>query len=554
LALCDNGTVYSWGSNSRGQLGHGDFLARETPTKILQIKDPIVQIRCGDYFSMALSTSGTLWCWGSSEYGECGEEESLTIPTIMETVMLQAKSISIIAAGSNHAAALSYSGDVYSWGCGYDGQLGHDVGSGEEKNLLPRIVETNLKFSDVYCGSNNTFFITEHAPYVDIQPSSMQSDMMLLMQGRVPFTTTLVYGPIEIDAHLSVVIARSRTLSKLSRTSRINLEEVLGNCFKDVKWDTIQSSLRKTVEIMYTGTSTYDTELDPFVVRWLNLLQINASTLALDMKRIINDYDTHDILIRMNDEIVLYAHKDILSARCDVFRAMLRSQLRESREGVIELTDEDGTITDYEKVIHYLYTDEESFTSDERASVFNILKISDLFGLERLKTICEKFIADNLSQNVNRNNWTNLCDFSKSHNATQLYEYCKYRKEEEKQEKEKIHLELDTSNNSDISLLSSTTNIEINTRPRAQSASRSRIRREQIRIVSNTVVDTIKKHSAKLSSLKRRQSIQVISTTLLRFFKKLILFLLFVIFYIPFSLCVLCYGLFLRIVDKWLFD
>jgi alpha-tubulin suppressor-like RCC1 family protein len=183
LAICDDGHVYSWGSNSQGQLGHGDFISRMLPTKIEKFCESVVQIRCGDYFSMALSSSGTVYCWGSGEYGQSGEAEATwTVPTVMETLMLQAKSISSISAGANHAIALSYSGDAYSWGCGTNGQLGHNIGSGEEISNLPSRVEVDFKVCEIFCGRENSFFIAEHAPYVDVMDSVMKQDMTNLLK------------------------------------------------------------------------------------------------------------------------------------------------------------------------------------------------------------------------------------------------------------------------------------------------------------------------------------------------------------------------------------
>jgi hypothetical protein len=118
------------------------------------------------------------------------------------------------------------------------------------------------------------------------------------------------------------------------------------------------------------------------------------------------------------------------------------------------------------------------------------------------------------------NDWKNLIEFCKSHNAKQLYEYCLYHVHKESGEK----------------IITPTM-------------------RATRKIVPKSVVESIKKHynAAKLSSLRRRQSLQAVSTTVFRAGKRLIVFLLFVIFYVPFSACVMGYGLFLKLVDRWVF-
>jgi hypothetical protein len=40
MALCEDGSVYSWGKNDIGQLGHGDQKGRPSPTKVVRINPP----------------------------------------------------------------------------------------------------------------------------------------------------------------------------------------------------------------------------------------------------------------------------------------------------------------------------------------------------------------------------------------------------------------------------------------------------------------------------------------------------------------------------------
>ncbi len=380
--------MYSWGSNSSGQLGLGDYTSRQIPTKLQNLAD-IQQICCGDYFSMALSTSGTVYCWGSGESGQ--SEPDQTTPIVVETLMIQTKMIRSISAGARHAIAISDTGEVFSWGCGTEGQLGHLLGNEEDKNPLPTRVEIDIPVKQVFCGRENTFLVREHAPYIDVMPSTIVQDMKQLMKGVTPRNVTLVYGPIEIDVHKSVLVARSRTISKLETIpSRINLETFLR---ESVSLDQVQATLRAVVEIIYTNQTLFQNT----VSQWLDVLQINTNTYTSDLKRIINDYESHDVRIEMNSELILYAHRDILSCRCELFRAMLSSQLKE-KDGIVELGQDDfSTISDYEKMIQFIYTDDIDLVVDDRASVFSILKLADQFGLERLKQLCEKFIAQNVS-------------------------------------------------------------------------------------------------------------------------------------------------------------
>ena len=62
LALTNNGELYSWGSNSEGQLGLGVDNKYEIKPKLISslIGIPIVFIACGGYHTIAVSKSGTV--------------------------------------------------------------------------------------------------------------------------------------------------------------------------------------------------------------------------------------------------------------------------------------------------------------------------------------------------------------------------------------------------------------------------------------------------------------------------------------------------------------
>ena len=76
---------------------------------------------------------GTVLVWGEGKNGQLGlgridpkTKESYTLvenPTILPS--LQNKQVRFLAAGCNHVMALTGPGDVYTWGMGRDGRLGH---------------------------------------------------------------------------------------------------------------------------------------------------------------------------------------------------------------------------------------------------------------------------------------------------------------------------------------------------------------------------------------------------------------------------------------------
>ena len=69
LALLDDGTVWSWGDNSAGQLGRAG--TADQPALVPGLTR-IVKIVAGDRYGMALDRDGSLWAWGDNTFGQFG--------------------------------------------------------------------------------------------------------------------------------------------------------------------------------------------------------------------------------------------------------------------------------------------------------------------------------------------------------------------------------------------------------------------------------------------------------------------------------------------------
>ncbi|XP_072300865.1 RCC1 and BTB domain-containing protein 1-like isoform X3 [Eucyclogobius newberryi] len=73
LAVVDNGEVYGWGYNGNGQLGLGNNGNQLTPCRLIGLQGSCVsQIVSGYAHSLALTDEGLLYTWGSNTYGQLG--------------------------------------------------------------------------------------------------------------------------------------------------------------------------------------------------------------------------------------------------------------------------------------------------------------------------------------------------------------------------------------------------------------------------------------------------------------------------------------------------
>ncbi|MFY0565387.1 RCC1 repeat-containing protein [Archangium lansingense] len=122
LALREDGTVWSWGDNQRGQLGDGTGVGRYTPAPVPGLTGIVALSARGEY-SLALRTDGTVWSWGSNQSGQLGRPESYNPNPTPEQVP-GLTGVVALSAGEYHVLALHTDGTVWSWGDNSNGQLG----------------------------------------------------------------------------------------------------------------------------------------------------------------------------------------------------------------------------------------------------------------------------------------------------------------------------------------------------------------------------------------------------------------------------------------------
>jgi alpha-tubulin suppressor-like RCC1 family protein len=140
LALGADGKVFAWGSDAidcgadgiYGQLGAGTLPfspcgCTNIPIQtLIPTQSVIVAVAAGDYFSLALDTTGNVWAWGDNEDGQAGPSvptgqcAATNLPTLVSGI----SNVIAIAAGSDHSIALRADKTVWTWGANFLGQLG----------------------------------------------------------------------------------------------------------------------------------------------------------------------------------------------------------------------------------------------------------------------------------------------------------------------------------------------------------------------------------------------------------------------------------------------
>ncbi|XP_037617894.1 alsin isoform X2 [Sebastes umbrosus] len=113
--------LWSWGHGEQGQLGHGDSLARLQPLCIKSLNNKeVVRVAAGAHHSLALTAQSQVFSWGSNSSGQLGHKESpSTVPRLAK--LSEGIRAWDISAGERHTLLLA-DGDCYRPIIYYSGQ------------------------------------------------------------------------------------------------------------------------------------------------------------------------------------------------------------------------------------------------------------------------------------------------------------------------------------------------------------------------------------------------------------------------------------------------
>lgn len=156
VAVTSGGKLFSWGSNQSGQLGQGFVKDQHTPQTLEYFESTGTRLSflaCGDSYTAAITEKGELFTWGKNQYGNLGFEARLQF-TPQRVQALSGHNIVQVACGSDHTLALSSNGQVFTFGSNSHGQLGRNLQS-ENWSAEPTPLDfTNINF--IACGGTQS--------------------------------------------------------------------------------------------------------------------------------------------------------------------------------------------------------------------------------------------------------------------------------------------------------------------------------------------------------------------------------------------------------------
>lgn len=161
-ASISSGKLFTWGDGDKNRLGHGDKEPRLKPTCVPALIDyDFHKVACGHSITVGLTTSGQVFSMGSTVYGQLGNPSADgKIPCLVEDKLF-GESVEEVSCGAYHVVVLTSKNEVYTWGKGANGRLGHgDVEDRKIPTLVEALKDRHVKY--IACGSNYTAAICLH--------------------------------------------------------------------------------------------------------------------------------------------------------------------------------------------------------------------------------------------------------------------------------------------------------------------------------------------------------------------------------------------------------
>jgi len=124
IGLKTNNTLWAWGSLTNGLSGNNNgSITRSSPIQV-GIDTDWQKIKGGRYSAYGLKLDGSLWTWGNNTFGQLGHNEVISKSTPVQIGFTIEKDWKDVFVGYESAYAIKNDGTLWSWGNNANGQLG----------------------------------------------------------------------------------------------------------------------------------------------------------------------------------------------------------------------------------------------------------------------------------------------------------------------------------------------------------------------------------------------------------------------------------------------
>jgi len=154
-AIKSDGTLWVWGDNIEGQLGLGNRTSYSSPKQVGALTN-WSKVSCGAYYqyTAAVKTDGTLWSWGYNFFGQLGLGNTTSYSSPKQVGSLT--NWLSVATGYATTWSIKTNGTLWSWGYNANGELG--IGNTTDYSS-PKQIGALTNWLSVTCGYNHALAI-----------------------------------------------------------------------------------------------------------------------------------------------------------------------------------------------------------------------------------------------------------------------------------------------------------------------------------------------------------------------------------------------------------
>ncbi|CAB3385487.1 Hypothetical predicted protein [Cloeon dipterum] len=380
FAICASGSLFAWGKNKRGELGLGTKEHTMVPTKVegdLEGKR-VVQVACGTFHTLALTSDGEVFAFGSNDFGELGlgNTEETSHPKKVNG-LLAGRFVTAVACGFVMSFALLDTGEVITWGKAQIGEVDNTQALFPNPRIAPG--SEGVLFSKIVCGPTTALLLSREG---EVRTWGYNVAHQLIEKRLGP----AIHVYKDMGRVTDIAASKNPEIHHFSAAINEN-----GQVFRFNIWGALISMARGTPELTFFSTldEVFAATKPQATARPLRpkIDSINSTA-----ERFFEDPETCNFTFIIEGKKI-HVHKLILVMRSAVFRAMFYGNYFKD-SSVRELTIEGCSYEVFHAFLKYFYTSE-LYLNDE--IITGLIGLSCFFLTADIQEACIKYAEQNLN-------------------------------------------------------------------------------------------------------------------------------------------------------------